>query len=137
MDEIQDYFLNSYNTPLPEELEPQFQQWLFANSVGQNRDLSMDLVDYDLRGYWLNGGFKQELSGGHLPDTYKKPNHLTFSTESIYHGADSPFGGKFEGGSWGKDYKSFTPGNNLFLHGPERLQKYFMEKEPGVKLTLP
>lgn len=50
-------------------------------------------VDYDLR-----GAFKAGLKpgkNGHWPDTFKKPNHPTFSIESIY----APYGkpGRWDG----------------------------------------
>lgn len=41
--------------------------------------------DYDLQGYWLNNNKQFPLMDQHLPDTYKKPNHPTFSIESQYY----------------------------------------------------
>lgn len=48
--------------------------------------------DYDLRGAWLNDGFKP--GSGHGTDRYKKPNHPTFSEESQYSNSLHP------GGRW-------------------------------------
>lgn len=39
-------------------------------------------LDYDLRGAFKQGLFPDAL--GHWPDTFKKPNHPTFSVESVY-----------------------------------------------------
>ena len=58
--------------------------------------------DYDLRGYWKKyGQFEQphEL-GAHFTDEFKKPNHPTFSTGSIYHGSQNENGTVNIGGEW-------------------------------------
>jgi len=77
----------------------------------------------------------QPGEGQHYPDTFKKPNHPTFSNESIYHG------GKYEGGQWQKNEDGsyqFTPGRtNLEHYTPQELQDYFNKVEPGNKLNLP
>jgi hypothetical protein len=39
--------------------------------------------DYDLRGAF-KAGFQPDPETGHWPDVYKKPNHPTFSNQSIY-----------------------------------------------------
>lgn len=103
--------------------------------------MSNDDIDYDLRGYWLNGGYKEE-SSGHMPDTYKKPNHPTFSNESIYHGKPDPWGKKFDGGAWEGDDKSgwtFKPTHYMLsrTHNLENMKRYMAENEKGVKLVLP
>lgn len=53
---------------------------IYQNDSGQ---------DYDFRGYWKDkvvgqSGLGPSSSATHFPDTYKKPNHPTFSKESIY-----------------------------------------------------
>ncbi len=71
-----------FETPLTPQEEAQFQIWKAQNAP---RDSG---ADYDLR-----GAFKAGLSpaaNGHWPDTYKKPNHPTFSNESIYATPDAP-----------------------------------------------
>lgn len=40
-------------------------------------------MDYDLRGAF-KAGLQPSPENGHWPDTYKKPNHPTFSDQSIY-----------------------------------------------------
>jgi hypothetical protein len=73
---------------------------------------------------------------GHLPDTYKKPNHITFSDESIYNNKNGE-----QGGQWRKDDKgkwTFTPGpSNLKRYTPEQLKEYFQKYEPDATLNLP
>ena len=89
-------------------------------------------IDYDLRGYWLqNQSFPKQ---GHLPDTFKKPNHITFSTHSQYSNGDTQ-GGQWQqlpDGSW-----TFTPSAyNLTQYSPEQYQDYFNKYEQGNKVIL-
>lgn len=122
-----------FNTPLTPEQEQQFQAWLQQRSAAAGRDLSNDLHDYDLRGAWLSGA--ATASNGHLPDTFKKPNHPTFSDQSQYSSLDRPGGAWSQalGGSW-----AFTPSShNLRQFSPEALQQYWQRAEPGNRLILP
>lgn len=106
-------FTQFYNTPLGEQKEAEYQQWAVANG----KDPVAETYDYDLRGYFaLTDG--ASLSGGHLTDQFKKPNHPTFSEESMYHGADG-----YDGGHW-DDNKTFTPGTTNMLSNTE-LSQYF------------
>lgn len=77
---------NHFNTVLPEEEEKQFQDW-FNKAKEDGRILDKDRgTDYDYRGYWrefVKRG-REVTPGGHFPDRYKKPNHPTFSKESIH-----------------------------------------------------
>lgn len=66
-----------YDTNLSPLEEIKFQEWkrVYApHDSGQ---------DYDLRGAFKAGLMPDPLTG-HWPDTYKKPNHPTFSVESQY-----------------------------------------------------
>jgi hypothetical protein len=135
------YWKQNYNTKLSAENESRFKNWTAAQSKARGRDMSNDDIDYDLRGYWLNGGHKSEAAG-HMPDTYKKPNHPTFSNESIYHGKPDSRGGKFEGGKWEGDDKTgwvFKPTRHMLsnTHNLENMKRYMAENEKGVKLVLP
>ena len=120
-------FTNEYNTKLSAEEEKEFQKW--AKEQGRERDL----FDYDLRGAWkeMQSGAMQEDDRGHLGDKYKKPNHPTFSNQSIYSN-DQNVGGKWEerGGQ-----TIFTPGRKLSKAEADFLQRYFAEVEPGVVLN--
>ena len=122
-----------YNTPLTPAEELAYQNWAQIQSAVQGRDISRDLFDYDMRGAFKSGALQSE--NGHYPDTYKKPNHPTFSTDSQYHGADGHQGGTWTqlGGRW-----AFTPGQaNLQMHGPDVLHRYFAEVDPEAWLNLP
>ena len=58
--------------------------------------------DYDLRGAF-KAGLQPDPQTGHWPDTFKKPNHPTFSVESQY--ASGPW--KKYAGTWDGD--QFVP----------------------------
>jgi hypothetical protein len=119
-------YTEMFNTKLPAEKEKEFRTWL------DHSGRANDLFDYDLR-----GAFKDGLTAdprGHLPDTYKKPNHPTFSSESVYSSDETP------GGDWLKQDGKwvFKPGPaNLQNFGPSGLQQYFKQYEPDAELILP
>lgn len=133
-------YSNVGNTPV--DNPDKYIQWRNQLSFKLGRDLSKDSYDYDLQGAYMQG---VESEGGHLPDTFKKPNHPTFSDQSIYHGGQIRVEGEkepftMEGGSWGKDSEgdTFTPGSsNLHFHTTEELIDYFKKNEPNAKLILP
>lgn len=128
-------FTRKYNTPLSMNREQQFQKWMTAQSKSVGRNISNDLYDYDLRGWW-NKNNGAGLLGGHLTDEFKKPNHPTFSTGSKYNGVEGNEGGEWlkqSGGSW-----SFRPGKtNLQNFSADELHDYFGKVEPGNKLLMP
>ena len=117
-------YSNKYNTKLSPGDEKRFQAWALKNNrLG-------DAYDYDIRGAWkeLESGKMKQADNGHLGDKYKKPNHPTFSNESIYHGVDGNVGG-----AWGKDKNgkyTFTPSAN-HKWGQAELQDYFNKYEKG------
>ena len=82
--------------------EKAFRTWYDRYSRSQNLDPNPDVKEhyYDYRTYWKNRTEQQKNDewklGNHLPDTYKKPGHPTFSTESIYSTRKTP------GGTWKK-----------------------------------
>lgn len=123
-------FTTKYNTELSDKQEARFREWAAAESERQGRDVLKDLYDYDLRGLWLEkGGFEKN---GHASDKYKKPNHMTFSRESIYSGRDG-----YVGGEWkhGKNGWSFTASDtNQQFHARRELEDYFKEAEPDSVL---
>lgn len=67
----------SFDTPLTPAEETQFQTW---KAKYASRDSG---YDYDLRGAF-KAGLTPDPVTGHWPDTFKKPNHPTFSVESKY-----------------------------------------------------
>lgn len=124
-------FTNKYNTRLTPLAEMRFRAWLMGENNRQERNVGQDLYDYDLRGMWnAGGGFGGD--NGHAGDTWKKPNHPTFSTDSIYNGQDG-----FQGGVWRQtpDGITYTASpSNTWNH--DELRRYFDEHEPGVRAIL-
>lgn len=103
--------------------------------------------DYDMRGYYKEyGGVNPILSSnsifdnGHYPDTYKLPNHPTFSTGSKYNNYLTP-NGLAQGGAWEQNpsgsWKFYASPYNLTQHSPQELQEYFNKYEQGNNLILP
>lgn len=115
-------FTDRYNTQLTPQEEKLFQAW--ASSLGKLNDLQ----DYDLRGAWKSNPTMD--ARGHLPDTYKKPNHPTFSNESIYSGMDG-----YVGGTWSRmgNRDVFSPNMSNVLSRQE-LADYFRQYEPNAIL---
>lgn len=114
----------SYDTLLEPAKETAFRAWA-GNKIA-------DTADYDLRGAWLANA--QASSNGHLPDTYKKPNHPTFSDQSIY---STP--GR-QGGTWaGNDgnWSFWASQSNMDQQSPLSLWDYFKKREPDATLILP
>lgn len=105
----------SYNTELSPEEELSFKMW-FAQMKKEGKIYSDDIgQDYDFRGF-----FKELLSSGkdlydssadtHFTDKYKKPNHETFSNESIYAtGSNAVNAGRWEGDNFIKPILKFVP----------------------------
>lgn len=113
-----------------------YSDWLKYRSRIAARDVSQDENDYDLESYYnsLKYNPMQDDKEAHLPDTYKKPNHPTFSKNSIY-----SIPGVQEGGEWNENSQGweFTPSDlNLSNMSAEELQNYFYEADPNAKLNL-
>jgi hypothetical protein len=141
-------------TPLTPSEQKDYDRW--ARSMHKNpKD---EEGDYDLKGYWkdvVRGNpdlpdtmkdavlyhrdqLKKMGPGAHLPDMYKKPNHPTFSDESIYH--ESNIGGQEmnHGGHWDMENKTFTPGPTNQVHWSRaELQRYFDKYEKGYTVKFP
>lgn len=82
----------SFDTKLDSSQEAEFRQWKQRYAPNDSG------IDYDLR-----GAFKAGLKpgkDGHWPDTFKKPNHPTFSNESIYAKNAPDKAGHWEGGKY-------------------------------------
>lgn len=67
----------SYDTHLTPAEEQAFRVWKARYAPSDSG------LDYDLRGAF-KAKIKPDPTTGHWPDTYKKPSHPTFSTESQY-----------------------------------------------------
>lgn len=84
----------SYDTKLSPIEEQQFQEWKQQYAPNDSGG------DYDLRGAF-KAGLRPDPKTGHWPDTFKKPNHPTFSNESQYaRGEDAINAGRWEGGKF-------------------------------------
>src|ERR1035437_5231124 len=70
-------FDEKFNTRLQPQEEAAFKQWKSQYAPKDSGE------DYDLRGA-LKAGLKPDAETGHWPDTFKKPNHPTFSDQSSY-----------------------------------------------------
>lgn len=129
-DAFSEDYSDKFNTVLSPDEEEKYQAWATENHREK------DVYDYDLRGAWkeLQSGTMSADERGHLGDKYKKPNHPTFSDQSIYSGQDGVTGGVWSRNAEGKDV--YTPGRKLSSVEADRLRRYFLRNEPGVMLDL-
>ena len=97
----------NYNTPLSWDEELRFQKHKAIHSPRDSGE------DYDERGAWLHGQVANQEQGQHGSDRWKKPNHPTFSEESIYASQGRSVG--VRPGKWDTQTGAFTPGHGL-LH---------------------
>lgn len=112
-----------YNTALKPAQEARFRAQYAPN----------DSYDYDMRGAYAAN--TKAAANGHYPDTYKKPNHMTFSTGSQY---STP---EHTGGQWiqapsGKWIFMASPWN-MNNSGALGLLDYFAHQEQGNIPVLP
>ena len=118
---------NQFNTPLAPKDEAAYQTW--AKKLGAQGNT----YDYDLRGAFAAGA--GQAANGHFPDTFKKPNHPTFSDQSQYSTPQMP------GGQWqqqpDQSWSFAASPTNLQHHSPQELQDYFTRVEKGNTLKLP
>ena len=100
----------AYNTQLKPEEETQYQTWRTDQvKAGKIHPLD-DGRDYDMRGAWKDN--MQAGGNGHWDDTYKKPNHETFSVYSKYAtGDNAKYAGTWSGE--GNDAK-YTPSKERY-----------------------
>lgn len=139
-EQVAEYFKQHFNTPLSDNEQGMYAEWLDSASKEKGRDLSQDTADYDLPGYWKwsQSAVQTENERGHLTDQFKKPNHPTFSEESQYSGAPSAWGGTYQGGTWADDGSSYTPTAEMLrtTHSLDKLKAYMIQYEPDAKLNL-
>jgi hypothetical protein len=129
-DDITSMYRYSFNTPIPPSLQEEFSKWIKSESGKNGKDLMEEMDDYDVQGYWLDTKGKD---GDLKSEKYKKPNHPTFSTESMYNDKD------FKGGTWEdiEGVRTFTPGKQNLQNMPrEEMKIYFDVYEKGTKLNL-
>ncbi len=120
--------LANYQTQLngPEELAYQLWKATLPPNL-QNES------DYDLRGAYKANA--QSAKNGHLPDTFKKPNHMTFSTESQY---STP---QQQGGTWAdagdNRWAFWASPQNVSQHSIPEMSAYFQQYEPDSTVIFP
>lgn len=129
----------AFNTALSPDEEAQFGEWKSKNAPNDSG------ADYDLRGAFKAGltpaGPEAGVNEGHWPDTFKKPNHPTFSVESKYAKFGNP--GRWEGnnfipGTGGFDLASAKPAGEAL--GPKDVPDMPEKQAPAAeqpKLPLP
>mgnify|MGYP006291813853 CR=1 FL=1 len=121
-------FTDKYNTPLTAKETKEYQAWLQTLPEFQR-----STRDYDLQGAFKAG--LNPAENGHFPDTFKKPNHPTFSNQSKYHGVEGYMGGNWiplKNGQW-----AFAPGVSKVrqpIWDQASLQDYFARVEPNSLL---
>lgn len=114
---IPNFNSDDFNTPLTTEEEEQYQEW-YADMVEQGYIQESDIgYDYDFRGAF-KAGFQPSEVGGHWLDTWKKPNHQTFSVESIY------ATGKYRqyAGSWDSNDNYIMPSSRVIEVEPPEIE---------------
>ncbi len=93
----------SFETPLTTSEEAKFKTWKQKYAPNDSGE------DYDLRGAF-KAGLTPDPETGHWPDTFKKPNHPTFSNESQYAvGPYAPLAGHWTG----PNHDQFVPGSGI------------------------
>lgn len=100
---------NDYTTKLTPAEQTQFNKW--AADMRAKGAIHKDdkFQDYDMQGFWKyevlnNTEHANSTAQTHFPDTYKKPNHETFSIHSKY-----AVGENLKlAGSWSADNKTFV-----------------------------
>ena len=128
MPDLEGKYRKKYNTKLAPDLEKEYKNFAADESLRRGRDITMDEGAYDVRGAWLSmGQSNARFAPGHGSDKWKKPNHPTFSDESIYATKDNP------GGSWLIKDTFVVPKTNEFKG--KALKRYMKKVEPGIAVV--
>jgi len=110
-------------------LQGNYDKW--RNSLPKNLQST---EDYDLQGYYKKYGDKAIGANGHLTDEFKKPNHPTFSNESIYYNDKT----RNKAGFWTDNdvYIPFDDERPSYDEKNNRMIKFTsFEKASGKKMT--
>lgn len=131
------YYKDAYNTPLTDDEQAHYDIW-YPIAVDSKLINPMDHGVYDIPGFWKSGEWKRKDSRGHGTDTFKKPNHITFSNESKW--SSQQGGSPFEGGTWDRE-GGFIPGRHNFYSNEEINFEFNREREywknKGIKNAVP
>ena len=110
-------YSTDYNTVLSPDEQVEYNK--YKSSLGERGNDS----DYDLQGYWLKYGRNEQpkVEGTHFTDEFKKPNHKTFSDQSIYDKQKDKDGNEIKGGKWYGDTSYLPPAS--VLSDPARMRE--------------
>jgi hypothetical protein len=110
-------------------------------NLGQSYSRNKNQNDYDYLGWASNGGLdsagQMKQDGLHFPDTYKMPNHQTFSDQSIYANG----GNKNLAGSWDESSNpyfnsaNYLPSFSGFMSGKMPQREVWYE-QPSLNYQL-
>lgn len=122
-------------TPEQKAFADRIKPYIYQNKgLPENAKHDIDNFDYDMDAALAAG--LQANGNQHWPDTYKKPNHITFSNQSIYHGKDGNIGGEWiDLGNNRWKYK-VSP-TNLKYHSKETIKNYISKHEPTTVVEFP
>ena len=120
------YNPRTFETVLTDQEQERFNLW---KSLNASHDSG---ADYDLRGAYV-AGVKPDPVTGHWPDTFKKPNHPTFSNQSQYY-----WHAPERAGRW-TEQGEFIPPTNLYQTQPAQPPQpegafSWLERLSGMKL---
>jgi len=131
------YYKDAYNTPLTDDEQALYDIW-YPMAVDSALINPMDHGVYDIPGFWQSGQWKSKDGRGHGTDTFKKPNHITFSDESKW--SSQQGGSPFEGGSW-DETGGFMPGKHNFFYNEEIDREFNRERahweSKGIENAVP
>lgn len=100
----------NFNTSIPANRQLEYSNWKAVNAPNDSG------YDYDLQGAFM-AGVVRDPQTGHMPDTFKKPNHPTFSNQSQYAtGKWAKYAGSWKG-------EEYTPAKVWSQKGISRWQK--------------
>ena len=136
-------YASNYNTVLTPDEQVEYNKYKAA--LGERGNDS----DYDLQGYWLKYGRNEQpkAEGTHFTDEFKKPNHKTFSDQSIYDKEKDKEGNELKGGKWYGDTAYLPPASVLadptkmrelqeYMQGPaEKGKVQVLTEAPMPKIT--
>jgi len=123
---------NRFNTNLTLGEKKRFKSWT------KEQGNLWDKGAYDVQGFWketIDKGIDVRDEGGHGPDTYKKPNHPTFSNQSQYAGKQNN-----PGGTWVEPGRNVDPRTvgayhpsdaTKKIHGGKGFYDWFFSREKG------
>ncbi len=112
MDVLVEVDEKKFDTALSTSDEIAFQKWKREHAPNDSG------VDYDLRGAFLAGLLPTE--NGHWSDAFKKPNHPTFSNESVYAKSHPELAGYWVGDQFVSPEKGLTYHSNFIALPYER-----------------